>query len=99
MVAAALIAPAWLAPGVPGGAVAAAAAPTEDDPAWSCVRDGNRICGPGNVNGARVGCYDDQGALVADWPCGVAAEPDGTAAIAGALRGGGWTSWRLEVLR
>lgn len=46
----------------------ASASPNEDQQ-WSCVDDGNRICGPGNSNGAPAGCYDDGGVLVAVWPC------------------------------
>lgn len=41
----------------------------EDDPGWSCVDDGNRVCGPGNSNGVPAGCYDDGGVLFAPWPC------------------------------
>ena len=51
----------------------------EDDPGWSCVRDGNRICGPGNTEGVPAGCYDDGGVMVADWPCTVVVNPDGSA--------------------
>lgn len=51
--------------------VAYASGPQEDEPGWSCVDDGNRICGPGNTNGAPAGCYDDGGVLVAVWPCHV----------------------------
>ncbi|AXH46823.1 hypothetical protein SEA_ACOLYTE_80 [Mycobacterium phage Acolyte] len=43
--------------------------PLEDEPGWSCVDDGNRICGPGNDEGKPAGCYDDGGVLVAEWPC------------------------------
>lgn len=41
----------------------------EDQPGWSCVDDGNHMCGPGNANGVPAGCYDDGGVLVASWPC------------------------------
>jgi hypothetical protein len=41
----------------------------EDQPCWSCVDDGNRICGPGNAQGAPAGCYDEGGVLVTAWPC------------------------------
>lgn len=54
--------------------------PEEDSPEWSCVDDGNRVCGPGNSNGALAGCYDEGGVLVAVWPC----EPHlGTGALPG----------------
>lgn len=43
----------------------------EDSPAWSCVDDGNRICGPNNPEGQPAGCYDEGGVLVAHWPCHV----------------------------
>lgn len=43
----------------------------EDDPRWDCRIDGNRICGPANANAVMAGCYDDQAALVAVWPCHV----------------------------
>lgn len=48
---------------------AAHAAPQEDEPGWSCVDDGNRVCGPGNSNHVPAGCYDDGGVRVNDWPC------------------------------
>lgn len=41
----------------------------EDDPGWSCVDDGNRVCGPGNSEGKPAACYDDGGVIVAMWPC------------------------------
>jgi len=47
----------------------------EDDPGWSCVDDGNRICGPNNPQGALPGCYDEGGVLVAVWPCHVVVNP------------------------
>ena len=48
----------------------AIAAPiSDDDPNWSCVDSGNRVCGPGNSNGVTAGCYGDGGVLVAVWPC------------------------------
>ena len=40
----------------------------EDDPGWSCVDDGNRVCGPGNSNGVPAGRYDEGGVLVDPWP-------------------------------
>ena len=46
------------------------ASPQEDDPGWSCVDDGNRVCGPQSDDwGHTPGCYDDGGVLVALWPC------------------------------
>ena len=42
----------------------------EDEPGWSCVDDGNHICGPGNSNGVPAGRYDDGGVLVNAWPLG-----------------------------
>lgn len=45
------------------------ASPNEDQPGWSCVDDGNRVCGPGNANHVPPGCYDDGGVLFAPWPC------------------------------
>lgn len=59
----------WFAP------LASADGPLEDEPGWSCVDDGNRICGPGNANGVPAGCYDDGGVLVAAWPCYVVIDP------------------------
>lgn len=41
----------------------------EDMPCWSCVDDGNRICGPSNSEGKPPGCYDDGGVLEFPWPC------------------------------
>lgn len=41
----------------------------EDMPCWSCVDDGNRVCGPGNSEGKPAACYDDGGVIVAYWPC------------------------------
>lgn len=48
---------------------------TEDSPAWSCVDDGNRICGPGNPEGKPAACYDDGGVIVAAWPCHIVVDP------------------------
>lgn len=50
----------------------------EDDPGWSCVDDGNRICGPGNAEGKPAACYDEGGVIVALWPCHVVVNPDGS---------------------
>jgi len=52
--------------GVPAG-VAIAHAATEDQPGWSCVDDGNQICGPGNTQGAPAGRYDEGGVLIETW--------------------------------
>ncbi|AYP70047.1 hypothetical protein I5G62_gp61 [Mycobacterium phage CRB2] len=41
----------------------------EDEPGWSCVDDGNRVCGPNNPEGKPAGCYDLGGVLIAPWPC------------------------------
>lgn len=49
----------------------------EDDASWSCVDDGNKICGPGNAQGAPAGCYDDGGVLLFRWPCHVQDLGDG----------------------
>lgn len=43
--------------------------PLEDEAGWSCVDDGNRVCGPHNEEGQPPGCYDDGGVLFASWPC------------------------------
>ncbi|AER47548.1 hypothetical protein CL96_gp122 [Mycobacterium phage Firecracker] len=42
---------------------------TEDDPLWDCRIDGNRVCGPANVQGVTAGCYGPTGDLVTVWPC------------------------------
>jgi hypothetical protein len=47
----------------------AAASPNEDEPGWSCVDDGNKVCGPGNPEGKPAACYDEGGVIVALWPC------------------------------
>lgn len=47
----------------------------EDDPGWSCVRDGDHRCGPSNTEGVTAGCYSDVGVLVASWPCFVVVNP------------------------
>jgi hypothetical protein len=43
--------------------------PEEDSPEWSCVDDGNHVCGPNNPEGKPAACYDDGGVIVAMWPC------------------------------
>lgn len=53
----------------------------EDDPGWNCVTMGNRICGPSNTNGVVAGCYSDTGTLVAEWPCRVEVNPDGSSDV------------------
>ena len=39
----------------------------EDQPCWSCVDDGNRICGPDNPQGVPPGLYDEGGLLAVPW--------------------------------
>ena len=56
-------------------------ATSEDSDQWSCVDDGNRICGPGNADGAPAGCYNDGGVMVAPWPCHIVVNPDGSADV------------------
>ena len=41
---------------------------TEDESGWSCVDDGNRICGPDNAQGVPAGYYDEGGVLIDPWP-------------------------------
>lgn len=67
--------------GLIGSAPAYAEPITEDSPAWSCVANGNRICGPTNTEGMPAGCYDDRGRLVAVWPCHLVVNTDGSADI------------------
>lgn len=55
----------------------AQAEPMEDQPGWSCVDDGNRVCGPENSEGKPAGCYDDGGVLWAPWPCAAWTPADG----------------------
>lgn len=38
----------------------------EDSAGWNCARNGNRVCGPGNPEGAKPGCYRG-GVLVVPW--------------------------------
>ena len=40
----------------------------EDSPGWSCVDNGNKVCGPGNKQGVPAGRYDEGGVLVDPWP-------------------------------
>lgn len=40
---------------------------SEGDPSYSCVMDGNHVCGPNNPMGAVPGLYDN-GTLVSMWP-------------------------------
>jgi hypothetical protein len=68
----------------PGVGVAYATTPNEDEPGWSCVDDGNRICGPGNDEGKPAACYDEGGVIVALWPCDpVVPDPDEPVYLAG----------------
>jgi hypothetical protein len=53
----------------------------EDQDGWDCTSAGNRICGPGNAQGAQPGCYSDLGELVAYWPCAVQVNPDGSSDV------------------
>jgi hypothetical protein len=39
----------------------------EDSPRWSCARNGNRICGPGNPNHAPAGLYNRDGQMIKAW--------------------------------
>jgi hypothetical protein len=65
-----LVAGVWIFGGLmAAGEVQAHASGPEDGPAWSCVDDGNRICGPDNSEGKPAACYDDGGVIVALWPC------------------------------
>lgn len=63
--------------GLPSSCAHVHAMPDEDSPEWSCVDMGNRVCGPGNSNGAPAGCYDDGGVLFAAWPCAPWVPSDG----------------------
>ncbi len=47
--------------------IPANAQPIEDDLGWSCVDDGNRICGPGNGLGLPPGEYGEGGVMVTPW--------------------------------
>jgi uncharacterized cupin superfamily protein len=40
----------------------------EGDPRWSCVDDGNKVCGPGDPQGVPAGRYDEGGVLIDPWP-------------------------------
>jgi hypothetical protein len=40
----------------------------EDDASWSCIDNGNRVCGPNNEQGMPAGRYDEGGVLVDPWP-------------------------------
>lgn len=71
-------------------AVAHAESPQEDDPGWSCVDAGNRVCGPLSDDwGHTPGCYDDGGVIVALWPCEAWKPSDGH-------RHGTSGSWSLQ---
>ena len=41
---------------------------SEDESGWSCVDDGNRVCGPGNGQAVPAGRYDEGGVLVDPGP-------------------------------
>lgn len=58
----------------------------EDDRAYDCIFDGNRICGPNNVQGVAPGCYNDHAALVVPWPCHVVLNADGSSDVYGGAR-------------
>lgn len=51
---------------------------TESDTEWSCVDDGNRVCGPQNAEGKPAACYDQGGVIVAVWPCQSTVNADGS---------------------
>lgn len=53
----------------------------EGSPQWSCVDDGNRVCGPNNPEGQPAACYDEGGVIVALWPCHVVVNPDGSSDV------------------
>lgn len=60
----------------------AAAQPQEDDPGWSCVDTALRVCGPLSDDwGHQPGCYNDSRELVADWPCSVVVNLDGSSDV------------------
>lgn len=61
--------------------IASAGPVQEDDPGWSCITMGNRVCGLDNSNGVTPGCYDDTSTLVAPWPCHVVVNPDGSSDV------------------
>lgn len=63
--------------GLASAAQAVADPISDDDPGWSCVDMGNRVCGPGNSNGVTAGCYDDGGVLFKAWPCSAWKPSDG----------------------
>lgn len=70
-----------LAFGISAAPAMAQPAVAEDSPAWDCIFDGNRVCGPLNAQGAQPGCYNDHAALVAAWPCHVVTNPDGSSDV------------------
>lgn len=41
---------------------------SKDESGWSCVDDGNRVCGPGNGQAVPAGRCDEGGVLVDPWP-------------------------------
>lgn len=40
----------------------------EDESGFSCVDDGNKVCGPDNPAGVPAGLYDEGGVLIDVWP-------------------------------
>lgn len=49
-----------------GGGYYGGSSVEEDSSGWSCAVNGNRVCGPGNPEGAPAGCYVDD-SLVVPW--------------------------------
>jgi hypothetical protein len=39
----------------------------ESESGWSCVDNGNKVCGPNNPQGVPAGRYDEGGVLVDPW--------------------------------
>lgn len=53
----------------------------EDDPGWDC-RTGDHVCGPlSDDAGHQPGCYNDTLKLVADWPCSIVVNADGSSDV------------------
>ena len=66
-----------------GGGMLADPTLEEDDIGWSCIDNGNRVCGPTNEQGFEAGCYNDQEVLVAPWPCHVVTNANGSSDVYG----------------
>jgi hypothetical protein len=49
-------------------ATTTATASLEGESGWSCVDDGNKVCGPNNPQGVPAGRYDEGGVLIDPWP-------------------------------